>query len=54
MPQSGKKRKTQKDIIVELRQELERAKNENQDLIVSNQNLIVWNQQFYQKSTILS
>ena len=47
MTQPVKKRKTQKDLIVELRQELEQVKNENKNLKVENQNLIVWNQQFY-------
>ena len=47
MTQPVKKRKTQKDLIVELRQELERVKNENK-------NLTVWNQQFYQRSLLLN
>ena len=46
MPQSGKKRKNQKDLIVELRQELERVKNENK-------NLTDWNQNLYQNSKSL-
>ena len=46
MPQPRKKRKTQKDLIVELRQELERVKNENKDLKFSNQ-------QLYQRSLLL-
>ena len=54
MPQPVKKRKNQKDLIVDLRQELARVKNENEDLKVENKNLKNENKIFYQYILALS